>query len=403
MKSLPLAIIGVVLFAPAATAQFKGRRSGVETRLVGNSSTGTSGGAVGRAWATSKELAPECPVEWNVKVITLHGGRQEGVHLVRLDNGRMRITLVPTRGMGILRVETGEVRLAWDSPVAQIVNSAFINLSARGGLGFLEGFNEFMCRCGLENIGQPGKDEIVTNTGAKAEVELTLHGKIANIPALHVDLHADTKPPYRIRIKGLVRESMMFGPNFDLYTEYSTEAGSTAFRIEDTVVNNSSQPQEFQMLYHTNFGVPFLNKGSRFLAPVRRVVPVNAHSAKDVKHYGDIAGPTPGIIEQAYFFDPLADKAGRATALIHNKDKSQGVSMQWAVKQLPYLTLWKNTAAIQDGYVVGIEPGTSFPNTRRVERKAGRVPKLAGGAVAQDGDRFPHSRGEGTRAGDRAG
>ena len=61
-------------------------------------------------------------------------------------------------------------RLRWQSPVQETINPAHMNLTARGGLGWLEGFNEFMCRCGMENIGQPGKDEIVTNTGAKAEV-----------------------------------------------------------------------------------------------------------------------------------------------------------------------------------------------------------------------------------------
>jgi hypothetical protein len=54
--------------------------------------------------------------------------------------------------------------------------------------------------------------------------------------------------------------------------------------------------------------------------------------------------------------------------------------MQFSPKELPYLTLWKNTAADGEGYVTGIEPGTNFPNNRRIERKLGRVPKLAPGA-----------------------
>jgi hypothetical protein len=338
----------------------------------------------------ASDVTPACPVAWNVLSTHLHGGRQDGVHRIDLDNGKLRITVVPTRGMGIFAVEyqsggnkgAGDGhRLGWRSPVQEIVNPAFMNLNARGGLGFLEGFNEFMCRCGLENIGQPGKDEIITNTGARAEVDLTLHGKIANIPARRVELVVDKQAPYRIRIRGVVHETMMFGPNFELHTEISTEPGSMAFRIEDRVVNKSSQPQEFQMLYHTNIGKPLLDAGWRLLTPVERVTPVNAHSAKDVKTYGDIGGPTPGIIEQAYFLYPLAGKDGQAAAVLHNKEKSHGLSMQWSVKQLPYLTLWKNTAAVADGYVIGIEPGTSFPNTRRIERKFGRVPKLAGGAA----------------------
>ena len=54
--------------------------------------------------------------------------------------------------------------------------------------------------------------------------------------------------------------------------------------------------------------------------------------------------------------------------------------MRYSIKELPYLTQWKNTAAVKDGYVTGLEPGTNFPNNRSVERKLGRVPKLAPGA-----------------------
>ena len=43
------------------------------------------------------------------------------------------------------------------------------------------------------------------------------------------------------------------------------------------------------------------------------------------------------------------------------------------------LTVWKNTAASEDGYVTGIEPATGYPFNRKVERKFGRVPKLAPG------------------------
>jgi hypothetical protein len=366
------ALLAVVLFASAASAQEK---KGVIAIAVSSELD---------QLYIAEDLTPGCKIPWKVGVRNLVGGRQTGAQIIRLDNGKLNITIIPTRGMGILDVtypvaDGKSRRLGWDSPVQEIVSPAFMNLGARGGLGWLEGFNELMCRCGLENIGQPGKDEIITNTGAKAEVDLTLHGKIANIPARRVELVIDEKPPYRIRVRGQVDERMMFGPKLELHTEISTEAGSMEFRIEDKVVNAGSQPQEFQMLYHTNIGKPLLGEGARFLAPIKQVTPVNAHSAKDVKAFGDIAGPTPGIIEQAYFMDPLADKDGNAVALVHDRAKEHGMSMRWPVKQLPYLTLWKNTAAVEDGYVIGIEPGTSYPNMRKVERKAGRVPQLDGG------------------------
>jgi hypothetical protein len=419
MKPLFASLVAVLMFAHAAGAQEKPaqEKPGQEkpAQIVRSLSHSPLGGRVnlnqiyhgdkpaefgdgpfgfgkgGNPWGVKKGgaagLTPGCPVPWSVSSTFLQGGRQEGVQQVVINNGKLQITVIPTRGMGITDVaydfdpenKKQPKRLRWQSPVQEIINPAFMNLNARGGLGWLEGFNEFMCRCGMENVGQPGKDEIVTNTGAKAEVDLTLHGKVANIPARWVELVVDTAPPYRIRIRARVDEKMMFGTNLELHTEISTEPGSMEFRIEDKVVNKSSQPQEFQMLYHTNIGKPLLEEGARFLAPVKRVIPVNAHSAKDVKAFGDIAGPTPGIIEQAYFFHPIAGKDGDTLALLHNKTKNEGLSMRWSVKELPYLTLWKNTAAVEDGYVIGIEPGTSFPNMRRVERKAGRVPRLEGG------------------------
>jgi Domain of unknown function (DUF4432) len=66
--------------------------------------------------------------------------------------------------------------------------------------------------------------------------------------------------------------------------------------------------------------------------------------------------------------------------MLQNQPRDKAVSIAYSVKALPYFTLWKNTAAEKDGYVTGLEPGLSFPYNRRVERKFGRVPKLAPGA-----------------------
>ena len=114
--------------------------------------------------------------QWSVRRQRLHGGKQDGVDVIVIDNGRMTITLVPTRGMGILRVVSGDMRLGWDSPVREVVNPKYMNLEARGGLGWLEGFNEWMARCGLEWAGHPGQDRFINNLGEQAEMNLTLHG-----------------------------------------------------------------------------------------------------------------------------------------------------------------------------------------------------------------------------------
>lgn len=329
---------------------------------------------------SGKELTPDCESPWSVGIKTLHGGKQDGVRLVTLDNGKMQIVLIPTRGMGILSVTMGDLKLGWKSPVTEVIHPKHINLNLRGGLGWLEGFNEWLCRCGLENTGQAGQDEIINNVGDKQTVDLTLHGKIANIPASEVEVVVQKEAPYRITIRGIVHEKMLFGPKLELVTEVSTLPGATKFRIEDTVTNKGSQPQEYQVLYHYNFGKPLLGDGAKLHVPVARVTPYNANAARDVKTWNTFAGPKSGYVEQVYLMHPLDDDEGNVKVLLHNAKGNRGVMMSYAKKQLPYLTLWKNTGADEDGYVIGIEPGVSFPNSRKIERAAGRVPKLDGGA-----------------------
>jgi Domain of unknown function (DUF4432) len=147
---------------------------------------------------------------WSVVKAVLHGGKQEGVDLVTVNNGRLAFIVIPTRGMGVLSVELGDVRLGWDSPVKEVVHLAYVNLESRGGLGWLEGFNEWMVRCGLEWAGHPGKDKFINNVGDETEMDLTLHGKIGNIPASEVEVVVDRDPPHRIRVRGRVDERMFY-------------------------------------------------------------------------------------------------------------------------------------------------------------------------------------------------
>lgn len=328
---------------------------------------------------TARETGVAPGVAWSVRKQRLHGGKQDGVDLIVVDNGRLTITVVPTRGMGILRVVMGDLRLGWDSPVRDVVHPKYINLESRGGLGWLEGFNEFMARCGLEWAGHPGPDRFVNNVGDQAEMNLTLHGKVENIPASEVEVIVEREPRPRIRVRGRVDERAFYGPKLELWTELSTEPGSAAFRIDDTLTNRSAFESEFQILYHVNYGPPLLGAGAHFSAPVQRVTPFNPHAAEDVATYADYAGPVRGFVEQVYNLHPLANGDGHSMVMLSNAARDRAVSMGFAVAELPYVTLWKNLTALEEGYVTGLEPGTGFPYTRRLEREAGRVPKLKPG------------------------
>ena len=316
---------------------------------------------------------------WSVTQRTLRGGKQEGVKLLTLDNGKLQISIIPDRGMGIFDVTSKGIRLGWDSPVKEIVHPSHINLESRGGLGWLEGFNEWMVRCGLEFAGHPGTDEFIDNTGNPSTLNLTLHGKIQNIPASEYEIIIDPEPPHRIRIRGTVYEKFFYGPKLKLVTEISTVPGSDSFQISDKLTNEGAFAQEFQLIYHGNYGSSILEEGAQIYTPAKSVTPMNSQAAKGIENWKSYQGPTPGFIEEVYLLEPLSNSEGNAIALLANADLTLGTSVQWNLSELPYLTVWKNTAAQEDGYVTGIEPATGYPFNRRIERKYGRVPMIQPG------------------------
>jgi hypothetical protein len=311
-------------------------------------------------------------LKWSVAKRVLAGGRQEGVEIIEIDNGVMKFTVVPTRGFNVWRANVENVRFGWDSPVAEIVHPQFVNLAERGGLGWLNGFGEWMSRCGLESLGPPCKDGNLT---------YTLHGRINYIPASYVEVRIEGTPVSRIVLRGVVEESLMFGPQLQLTTEISTEIGSPALTFDDVVTNLSDLPQEMESLYHANFGPPVLGPGAHFVAPVKRVAPRDSRAAEGGMTAWEIySGPHgPGYTEQVYLMELYADQDDVTKALLKSADGSMGALVSFNVRQLPFMTLWKNEAASKSGYVTGMEPGTSFPLPKPVERAAGRIVMLGGG------------------------
>ncbi|MBI4605176.1 MAG: aldose 1-epimerase family protein [Planctomycetes bacterium] len=381
---LPEALLAALL--AAAPPQLPRTEEGVEVKVDALHQVLTDADRNVRVpdWSVSwEDLTPRSKLRWRVEKDVLRGGRQEGVDRIRVDNGVLSFTVVPTRGMNLWEARCGDVRLGWDSPVKEVVHPSHVNLSERGGLGWLEGFGEWVNRCGLASNGSPGEDRVPSNTGAIVPVQLTLHGKVSYLPARRVEVIVRTGGGelVDIEILGVVDETMMFGTQLRLVTSIRTAAGSTSLTIHDEVQNLAATPQEFQILYHANFGTPILGDGARVVAPALRVTPRDPRAAEgDVTGWSRYGRPTPSYVEQVYFLKLAADSKGMTEVLLKSPASDRGVSVGFSTKELPYLTVWKNTGARENGYVTGIEPATNYPNNRSFERRHGRVPRLEGGA-----------------------
>lgn len=310
----------------------------------------------------------------------LYGGKSDGVDVVTLQSGDLSVWLLPTRGMGIWKALAGDLDLSWQSPVQLPVHPALVNLHDRGGLGWLNGFNELLCRCGLSFNGPPGVDRRRLPDGSQMESAVTLHGRIANIPAHRVEIEVGAQGE-DVSVIGVVEESSMFAPRLELTTRYTVRRGSQTLEIEDEVVNLGGQPAELELLYHINLGPPVLGAGARVAGPFRTVCPRDARAAEGVASWPKYQGPTPGYAEQVYFMDFDAG-AGAVEVLLVDPSGSNAFAVRFDPAQLPCFTLWKNTQLEADGYVTGLEPATNYPNFIGFEREQGRV------KVLQPGDAF---------------
>jgi len=340
------------------------------------------------AWELGSEAGPRLKGtdSWHVELRRMRGGVSDGIDVVTLNNGALEIDVLPTRGMGIWKGECNGLRLGWDSPVALPVHPAFVNLESRGRLGWLDGFNEWLCRCGLAFNGPPETDEDGT--------PVTLHGRIANRAAHSVLLEIDDEAG-TICVQGITDETSMFGTNLRLTSRITLAAGQPAVVIEDRVTNRSSGPQEYELLYHLNQGTPLLADQAEIEVAFEEMSPRDERAAEGINAWNVYASPQRGYAEQVYFFRPLSDKDGYAHALLRNNRDQTGLHVRFHTAALPHLAVWKNTQATDDGYVTGIEPCTDLPNRRSYERKQGRLQTIAAGdtvahrleiSIARDAD-----------------
>ena len=306
-----------------------------------------------------------------VRTRRLAGGRRDGVMLVELVAGSTKVFVLPDRGLGIWKVMAGDVELGWQSPVHGPVHPRFVPLAEPSGLGWLDGFDELVARCGLVSNGAADFD-------ASGRLRHPLHGRIANLPAHHLDVTLD-EAANTITLTGAVDETRFLVHALRLTTSLTIRADRPRISWNDTVKNISERPTTMQLLYHVNLGPPLLSPGAELVAAVEELAPRDAAATADGPAWNRYDAPRAGRGEEVHFARLKPDASGRATAMLVAPG-GRAAALSWTAATLPCFTLWKNQGGLADGYVTGLEPGTNFPNPRSFEETQGRVVPLAPGA-----------------------
>lgn len=302
---------------------------------------------------------------------TLRGGLRDGLNVVEINNGVLRATVLGDRGMGIWRVWLGDLEIGWPSPVKGPVHPKFVPLDEASGIGWLSGFDELVCRCGLEFNGAP-------EWSPDGKLKHTLHGRIANRPA-HILCAAIDTDRRQMEVTGVVDEARLFGNSLRLTSTVRTTFGSPRFTIIDEITNPWSLPADLELLYHINIGPPLAAEGSRLDAPLEVMAPRNETAIASIDTWQSYAAPRPGAPENVLYMQLAADHDQQTGVLLTGPDGERGVSLRFRRDQFPYFALWKNPISYSDGYCTGLEPCINFPNGKSFEQAQGRVARVAPG------------------------
>src|SRR6056297_2079826 len=259
-------------------------------------------------WETEPSLGPSEYHSEHGTMRVLRGhfkhGLAAGVEVILLDTGAVRLLVLPTRGMGIWRIEAGGQMFGWRSPVAGPVHPALVPVFDPSGLGWLEGFDELLVRCGLESNGAPEHDEA-------GRLQYPLHGRVANLPAGQLAIAVD-ETTGGVTLSGEILESRLFFKRLRLRSALTVTAGKATVEIEDTITNERSAPATAQLLYHINVGAPVLGEGAEVVGDFHEVTPKDEQAAKELEAWTQIGPPQAGYAERVYFTKPAVDAAGQA-------------------------------------------------------------------------------------------
>ena len=122
-----------------------------------------------------------------------------------------------------------------------------------------------------------------------------------------------------------------------------------SLEINDTLVNLDYKDTEYVMLYHINYGYPFLDECLQLDVPASNSDPLTAVAEANKADMFRMTAPVDGGDEHVYYHT-LSEGKVRLT----NPDKNIRVEMLYNTEDFPVTLQWKSM--ISGDYALGIEP-----------------------------------------------
>lgn len=245
------------------------------------------------------------------------------------------------------------------------------------GYGWLRGFfGGLVVSCGMTFTGHPEVDSQEENE------ELGLHGRLSFIPAKSVGTQSCWEgEDYVVKVKGEMREAVVFGTNLKLTREISTVLGEKCLRIYDRIENLSVDSSPLMFVYHTNPGFPILDAGTRLIINSEKTTEWLEDREVGPQDYEVAQSPQREAHDDIYVHCPRADAEGNVHVALVNDRLQLGLYWKFCISEMPLLNQWQHFH--RGTYVTGIEPGVVSMLGRAWNRKHGYLQHIQPGEVRE--------------------
>ena len=241
---------------------------------------------------------------------------------ILVQNGELEVLFNKDNALDIVWVKYKGVNVSF-------LSKNGLNDGTRDFVGNFEG--GFLYTCGMDNI-------------SACVVGKPVHG------SLHYK-KCDVAYAYEqdgvIYVCGEVKETALFGKN--LVMKRCFAVSENAILINDTLENQGYSKADYVLLYHVNYGYPFLDECLEMEIPAIASDPLTEVAATNKADMFRITAPIDGGEEHVYYHTLSEGKVR-----LVNPERQMAIEMLYNVQDFPFTLEWKSM--ISGDYALGIEP-----------------------------------------------
>ena len=256
---------------------------------------------------------------------------------VRLAGG-LSFEVLPDSGLDIGALWYRGSPMSWRSP---LISASDPRPRADSFLSRFQG--GMLVTCGLENIG-PATDTY------------EMHGSHHRSRAADVGWTRDIiDGQLVVAITGTIGNMELFGRRIAVQRRIIAGTDEPSLEVTDTIHNEGYEPHPVAVLYHVNFGAPFIEPGTVIRLPAEGTVAREACIL--VPNPQLMPTPTTDMAEAVFEHKSPNSVEGWASAQIRSPSTGTQARVEWKTDSLPRVYQW--VWPTRRGWALGIEPANA--------------------------------------------